>query len=121
MNELSLNIDDLIGSKVVDIHKLKAEVPRTAGQYAIIECEDKRVMIAFAETPDPCPNPRTVLEMGIETGGHAFTAKEALDRLDNKPIGSGYVRKSERLVEEDSKDEGRTAEQEPTAESTDIR
>lgn len=84
--DLTFSIEDLAGCTVERVHRVPAELAQRATEYAVIECGDRRVMVAFHEVPLPAPNDLVVLQEANKEHG-AFTVAEALQRREGQPFG----------------------------------
>jgi hypothetical protein len=86
MGDLQTNIDSILGQTITRIHRIEAEVKRTADRYLIFETEEgKRYILSVSTLTKPCPNDLLVLEEAAKGG--AFTIEEALIRRRGEALG----------------------------------
>lgn len=82
---IDLDVQNLVGKKVVEIFCMDSEVNRTADRYAFVKTEDGDLFVlGIASVTKPCPDLVTVAE---EHGrGGVFDYEHVLRRIKNAPL-----------------------------------
>jgi len=88
--ELTFSLEALIGCTVERVHRVPAELPRSVKEYAVIECADRRVMIAFCEVTSAAPDSLVTHREAAKEHG-AFTVRESLMRHEGEPFNRPTV------------------------------